>query len=89
MPVHPEDLDVCELLQQAVGEYSERLSTSQLTPVFSLPEEPVLIRADGALLWRVIDNLLSNACKYALPGTRLYISMAVSYTHLDVYKRQV
>lgn len=47
----------------------------QLTPVFDLPEEPVLIRADGALPWRVIDNLLSNICKYALPGTRLYISM--------------
>ena len=89
MPVHPEDLDVCELLQQAVGEYSERLSTSQLTPVFSLPEEPVLIRADGALLWRVIDNLLSNACKYALPGTRLYISMERSGGQMTVQMKNV
>ena len=74
MPVHLEDVDVCELLQQAVGEYSERLGAGQLTPVFDLPEEPVLIRADGALLWRVIDNLLSNICKYAMPGTRVNLT---------------
>ena len=35
------------------------------------------IRADGKLLWRVLDNLMSNVCKYALPGTRVYVSSAV------------
>ena len=89
MPVHLEDVDVCELLQQAVGEYSERLGAGQLTPVFDLPEEPVLIRADGALLWRVIDNLLSNICKYALPGTRLYISMERSGEQMTVQMKNV
>ena len=89
MPVHLEDVDVCELLQQAVGEYSERLGAGQLTQVFDLPEEPVLIRADGALLWRVIDNLLSNICKYALPGTRLYISMERSGEQMTVQMKNV
>ena len=32
--------------------------------------------ADGALTWRIMDNLLSNACKYAQAGTRLYLSVA-------------
>lgn len=89
MPVHLEDVDVCELLQQAVGEYSERLCAGQLTPVFALPEESVLIRADGALLWRVIDNLLSNICKYALPGTRVYISMERSGEQMTVQVKNV
>lgn len=31
--------------------------------------------ADGRHLWRVIDNLMSNICKYAMPGTRVYISL--------------
>ncbi|MBQ3880711.1 MAG: sensor histidine kinase, partial [Oscillospiraceae bacterium] len=35
--------------------------------------EALVIRADGRLLWRVFDNLLSNICKYTLPGTRVYI----------------
>ena len=30
--------------------------------------------ADGRLLWRVLDNLMSNICKYAMPGTRVYLS---------------
>ncbi len=74
LAVHAEAVDACELLQQATGEYSERLSAGHLTPVFSLPEHPVYIYADGALLWRVIDNLLSNICKYAMPGTRVYLT---------------
>ena len=31
--------------------------------------------ADGRLVWRVLSNLLGNAVKYALPGTRLYIDL--------------
>ena len=71
---HPEDVDVNLLLSQAAGEYAERLAAAGLTPVTTLdPGEPH-IRADGRLLWRVFDNLLSNACKYALAGTRVYLT---------------
>ena len=62
-----------ELLHQAVGEYSERFAAAGLEPVLSLPENDLFVMADGTLLWRVVDNLFSNACKYALPGTRFYV----------------
>lgn len=87
--VHYENVDACELLQQATGEYSERLAGSNLAPVFSLPEHPVYIRADGALLWRVIDNLLSNICKYALPGTRVYLGIERSGETLTISAKNV
>lgn len=83
------DVDACELLQQATGEYSERLSAGDLTPVFSLPETPVYIRADGALLWRVIDNILSNICKYALPGTRVYLSAETDGARLTIQAKNI
>ena len=35
-----------------------------------------MIRADGRRMWRIFDNLMSNACKYAQPGTRVYLSMS-------------
>ncbi len=71
---HPEDVDVNLLLSQAAGEYAERLAAAELTPVTTLdPAEPH-IQADGRLLWRIFDNLLSNVTKYALPGTRVYLS---------------
>ena len=70
----PEDTDVNLLLSQAAGEYAERLAGASLTPVITLdPSEPH-IRADGRLLWRVFDNLLSNVTKYALSGTRVYLT---------------
>jgi len=71
---HPEDVDVNLLLSQAAGEYAERLAAANLTLITALdPGEPH-IQADGRLLWRVFDNLLSNVCKYTLPGTRVYLS---------------
>lgn len=69
-----EDTDVNLLLSQAVGEYSERLTAASLTPVTTLDTAEPHIRADGRLLWRVFDNLLSNVTKYALPGTRVYLT---------------
>ena len=69
-------VDVAELLRQCAAEYGERFAAAQLTPVLHLPERPLVVLADGRLLWRVFDNLLGNAVKYALPGTRVYLDAA-------------
>ena len=76
MTVELTDVDAVEAINQALGEFSEKLQQAQITPVFLPPEGPVKITADGRLTWRVLSNLLSNAVKYALPGTRLYIDLA-------------
>ena len=68
-------VDAVEAVNQALGEFSDKFERIQLTPVFRQPEEPVYMKADGRLAWRVLSNLLSNAYKYALPGTRLYIDL--------------
>ena len=72
MEVHLERRDLTELLRQALGEYAGRLAAAQVEPVLQLPAGPLWADVDGRLLWRAMDNLLSNAAKYALPGTRLY-----------------
>ena len=68
----PTDLNV--LLSQVCGEYQQRLEKQVLEPVLSLCEPGAAAMADGRLLWRVLDNLMSNICKYAMPGTRVYLS---------------
>lgn len=68
------DTDVNVLLAQVAGEYEQRLEEKQLTAVLSLPERAPHVLADGRLLWRVLDNLMSNVCKYAMPGTRVYLT---------------
>ena len=71
IPCHIARRSVRELIDQTVGEYAEKLSAARLEPVVTLPDEELYCLCDGALMWRVLDNLLSNACKYACAGTRL------------------
>ena len=68
--------DIVELVQQAVGEYEEKLAASQLEAVINAPENEIVYGlVDGNLMWRVLSNLLSNACKYSQPNTRVYIQI--------------
>jgi signal transduction histidine kinase len=75
MTVNVTEMDAVEVINQALGEYSDKLDAAQLIPVFREPELPARILADGRLTWRVLSNLLTNAVKYALPGTRLYVDV--------------
>lgn len=63
------------LINQAVGEFSERLEAKNLQVVQSVENQELYILADGRRLWRVFDNLLNNVCKYAMPATRFYIDL--------------
>ena len=75
-PVELQPTDVAVLFDQIVGEYQERLADCRLTLVARPPEKPLSVRADGKLLSRVMDNLVSNICKYALEDTRVYVVTA-------------
>ncbi len=75
MPVNITRLDAVETVNQALGEFDDKLSAAALTPVFRQPENPVWINADGRLLWRVLSNLLTNAVKYAMPDTRMFVDL--------------
>ena len=67
--------EVGVMLSQTVGEYEQRLEQCRLTLITKQPEQPVRIMADGRRLWRVFDNLMNNICKYAMPGTRVYLTL--------------
>lgn len=76
LAVEREELDLVQLAEQAKGEYQEKLAAHRLTLVADLPAEPLWVEADGRHLWRVLDNLLGNCVKYALEGTRVYLTLA-------------
>ena len=78
LTVNWERLDFKQLADQALAECGDRLEGQGLTVVRTLPEEPVWVDADGRHLWRVLDNLLTNCAKYALPGTRVYVDLRTS-----------
>lgn len=66
-----------ELINQTNGEFSEKFEDKGLRFVVSMPEEPVVIEADGRRLWRIIENLYNNAAKYAMPNTRVYVELTI------------
>lgn len=74
--MEPTDMNV--LLSQTVGEYENKLAERSLELVQESDGNRSLVMADGRLLWRVFDNLLNNICKYALSGTRVYLTSAVA-----------
>lgn len=76
LKVELSECDAGVLLSQTVGEFDERLKKAELTPVLTVPDTPVKIMADGRHLWRVLENLTGNVCKYSLPGTRVYMELS-------------
>ena len=67
--------DAAVLIGQIEGEYGERLVERDLSLIVTKPDDPVTILADGRLIWRVLDNLMSNILKYAMPGSRVYLDL--------------
>lgn len=73
LPVVLVPTSVLELVNQAVEEYRDRLEAGKLEVVTSLRGD-LTVQADGKLMWRILDNLLNNVVKYALAGTRVYVT---------------
>lgn len=65
-----------ELMRQAIGEFEDKFAKRGLTVVAAYPKEPVVIMADGRRLFRILENVLQNAYKYALEGTRIYAELS-------------
>ncbi len=77
------------LLEQAVGEYTEKAQAAGLTVLLQQPPQPVTVLADGRHLWRVFDNLLNNVCKYAMAGTRVYVDLLVQDKTAQIVFRNI
>lgn len=75
IPVNYEKIDIISLITQGLGEINDKIENLQLEFKTNYPKDKVYITADGKLLWRAIENLLSNIFKYALKGSRVYVDI--------------
>lgn len=77
LPLHMEQLDLTRLLDQTMADMDETIRRSGLTFRTTLPSNPVWITADGDRLYRVFQNLIQNALRYSLEGSRVYVTLEV------------
>lgn len=73
--LHFERINLTELMNQTIGEFSEKFEQKNLVTVMNVNTRNVVVEADGRRIWRVMENLFSNVYKYAMPGTRVYVTM--------------
>lgn len=87
-------IDMVELLYQTGGEFNERFEARNLTIVTKIPNKSMYIYADGRKLYRSLENLYTNAAKYALENTRVYVELSnndnkVVFTIKNVSKNEL
>lgn len=68
-------VDLTQLLQQAIAEHQEDINKSGLEYRVAIGTKPIMSYVDGQKWWRVLDNLIINTLKYAMPNTRVYINL--------------
>ena len=76
--VKHELLDLTRLANQTLAEMQDKIEASGLGLKTEICEPPVEVISDGKRLYRVLQNLLDNALKYSLAGTRIYFSLEKS-----------
>lgn len=71
-----ERIDACTLVRQALGEQDKAIAESRLTLKVNIPDHEVPIWADGKKMSRVMENLIGNCIKYAMSGTRVFVTLS-------------
>ncbi len=84
-----EKLNLAELVNQSIGEFSERLEECKLQMIFDDHNVSAFVYADSSRMWRVMENLFNNICKYALEGTRVYIDMVKNEDRVEVCVKNI
>lgn len=96
--LHLAPCDAGVLMTQVMGEYQEKAEKEDLKLIMDIPEsdEGVMIMADGRQLWRILNNLMNNICKYSMPGSRVYQSLktedgkaVITYRNISRYELNI
>ncbi len=72
-----EALDMSTLVIQTIGDMEDTITQSGLQLRQAVTTPPVPILADGGKLYRVLQNVIDNALKYSMEGTRVYLDLQV------------
>ncbi|MEE1242552.1 MAG: HAMP domain-containing sensor histidine kinase [Frisingicoccus sp.] len=73
MDLHIEMLDIGTLIYQILGDMEENIESSHRIIRKQISEEPLYVLSDSQKMYRIYQNLIENALKYSLEGSRIFI----------------
>lgn len=82
-------VNVSEIISQSLSEYDEKMEAMNLDVIVNNSEKPLYVLADGNLLWRILNNLYNNVCKYAMANTRVYIDVSEQDDKVNIEVKNV
>ena len=83
------DVDIVSLLRQVSLELQDKIDAADLIFRWQLPEEKVILPLDPQRTYRIFENLLVNITKYAMPHTRVYITMEDTENHVKISMKNI
>lgn len=87
--LNPVELNVVALIQQAQAETEDLLKQKNLTVILDAPENGIVQALDGDKTYRIFENLFTNIAKYALPGTRVYVSTTAQPEYTEIVFKNI
>ena len=80
LPVQIKQLDFTKLLRQTLADMAEQIAAADVTLKDEIPDHEILILADGDRMYRVFQNLIVNALRYSLSGSRVFLTLSENET---------
>lgn len=83
------DVDLVALINQAMFEMSPQIEASGLQFKCDFDEPKIIMPLDSEKTYRIIENLISNAIKYSLEGSRVYLRVLDQSNRVIISMRNV
>ena len=87
--IHRELIDILSLIHQGIGEYSTLYEEEDISFKVATEEDSIYMELDGKLMSRALENVIINALKYSLKGTRVYINIKLENDYVKIGVKNV
>lgn len=79
-----EEIDMHKLIIQTLADMEDKIDSSKYIIKTVLPDLPACVLADGKKMYRVFQNVIDNALKYSLTGTRIFIESEIVNDKINI-----
>lgn len=83
------EVDIMNLVKQVAFEMEDKMAQQKLDMRLDLPESRVPLLLDSQRTYRIYENLFGNIAKYAMPGTRVYVSGRVQKDRVIIVLKNI